>query len=62
MAIFDHTHPKIIESTFNFPELVLACKKSLFYFFIFEIQSKDTFDHVQPKSFQLSFDFVSYTF
>ena len=26
MAIFDHAHPKIIESTFSFPEFVPACK------------------------------------
>ena len=30
MAIFDHTHPKIIESTLYFPEFVPACKKNQF--------------------------------
>ena len=36
----DQSHPKIIEATFNFPELVQACKKiSLFHLFILEIQS-----------------------
>ena len=27
---FDHTHPKIIESIFSFPEFVLACKNSVY--------------------------------
>ena len=30
--IFDHTHSKITEATFGFPELVLACKKKSIYF------------------------------
>ena len=30
MAIFDHAHPKIIESNFSFPEFVTACKKSTY--------------------------------
>ena len=30
MVIFDHTHPKIIESTFSFLELVPAYKKSVY--------------------------------
>ena len=25
---FDHTHPKIIETTFNLPEFAPACKKT----------------------------------
>ena len=29
MAIFDHAHPNIIESTFRFPEFIPACKKSV---------------------------------
>ena len=31
MAVLDHTYPKIIESTFSFPEFVPACKKSLYF-------------------------------
>ena len=41
MPIFSHTHPKIIETAFSFPELAPAFKKktnSLFHLFIFEIQ------------------------
>ena len=30
MAIFDHTHPKIIKSTLSFSEFVPACKKSVY--------------------------------
>ena len=30
MTIFDHAHPKIIESTFSFPEFVSARKKKQF--------------------------------
>ena len=29
MPIFDHTHPKIIQITFSFPEFAPACKKSV---------------------------------
>ena len=29
-AIFDKAHSKMIESTFNFPEFVTACKKSVY--------------------------------
>ena len=35
MAIFDYTHPKIIETTFSFPESVPACKKSVFLICLF---------------------------
>ena len=60
MAIFDHLQPKIIESTFSFPEFVPACKKSVYSICIFryrQFQSSMTrmatpiFDHTHPKKF-----------
>ena len=30
-TIYDHTHPKIFQSTFNFNEFVITCKKSGFF-------------------------------
>ena len=46
-TIFDKVHPKMIESTFSYPEFVTACKKiSLFHLISFEIQSiLETNDH-----------------
>ena len=38
MPIFEQAHPKIIETTFGFPELELPCKKNQFNQFILEIQ------------------------
>ena len=44
MTIFDHAHPKIIESSFGFPEFVPAWKKNHFNpSFIFE--SRDQTEH-----------------
>ena len=33
--IFDHTHPKITEVTFNLPEFVSASKKSVYFVYSF---------------------------
>ena len=47
MAIFDHAHSKIIESTSSFPEFTSAWEKTtLFHLFIF--------DHAHLKNFQSS--------
>ena len=62
MAIFDHAHPKIIESTFNVPEFGPACKKSVYFIcsFLRYIQSilefhdqlaTPIFDQAQLKHF-----------
>ena len=59
MAIFDHTHPKIIESTFSFPEFVPAWKKWLYSIcsFLSPVTrlTKSTFEHALPKKFLISF-------
>ena len=44
MAMFDHTHLKIIESTFNFLEFVPTCKKSV----ISSVHSSDTVSFRDP--------------
>ena len=57
MAIFDHAHPKIIESTFSFPEFVPACKKS-----VCSISSRlatTICDHAHPKIFDQLLIFVN---
>ena len=61
MAIFDHAHPKIIEITFSFPDVVPACKKSVdsicsflrYSQFWSPVTRLDTpnFDHANPKKF-----------
>ena len=60
MAILDHAHPKIIESTFSFSEFITACKKSVCSMCSFlrysQFKSPVTrlvtpiFDHTHPKS------------
>ena len=59
MAIFDHAHPKIIESTFSLPEFVPACKKiflkySQFYSPVTRLAIQ-IFDHAHLKNFQPPF-------
>ena len=39
MPTFDHTHPKITEITFNFPEFVLVCKQPVYSINSFLIQT-----------------------
>ena len=49
--INDHTHPKITEITFSFPEFAPACQKS-FHQFILEIQPiLESCDHTSPNYF-----------
>ena len=67
-SIFDHTHPKIIEINFNFPEFSPACKKiSLFHLLNLEIQSiLESLDQTghshfwpcSPKKFLINFKFM----
>ena len=71
IAIFDHAHPKIIESAFSFPEFVPACKKSIYSICSFLRHSQfyscmtrlpPSFDHSHPKIFWSTFslcEFVS---
>ena len=69
IAIFDHVHPKIIESTFSFPEFVLACSKSVYSICSFlkysQFQSPVTrlvtpiFDHAPPRIFNQFLIFVN---
>ena len=35
MPIFDLTHPKIIETSFNFPEFAPSLKKSVYFIYAF---------------------------
>ena len=56
MAIFDHAHPKIVESTFSFPEFVREERKmTLFHLFIFESRDQST-----PKYFDQLLIFGDY--
>ena len=69
MVIFDHAHPKIIESTSSFPEFVPAYKKSFYSICSFwgysQFQISMTrlatlnFDHAHPKDFRSVFNFVN---
>ena len=47
--IFDHTHPKITEVTFNLPEFVSASKKSVYFVYSFlkygQLESNDKNGH-----------------
>ena len=64
-TIFDHAHPKIIESTFSSPEFPPACKKpfhSIYSFlrycqFLSPVTRLATpiFEHVQHKRFFINF-------
>ena len=66
---FDHVHSKIIESTFSFPEFVLACNKSVYSICSFlkysQFQSLVTrlatpiFDHAHPRIFKQLLIFVN---
>ena len=66
MASFDHAHSKIIESTFSFPEVVTAPKKSVYSLCSFLRYSQfsspvtrlatTTFYHAQPRNFQSPFN------
>ena len=68
MTIFHHAHPKVIESTFNFPETAPACKISLFHLFILQIQSiLESHHHILIMSsfmisFSKKFDSVTHNF
>ena len=67
MVIFDHTHKKITESTFSFPEFFISMQKiSLLHQSIFMIQSiwefcnqasHAHFYHDHPKKFWSTFNF-----
>ena len=62
----DHDHPKIIESTFSFPEFAPECKISVHFIYSFlrysQFQSPATrlampiFNHVHPKIFWSTFN------
>ena len=66
MASFDHAHSKIIESTFSFPEVVTAPKKSVYSLCSFLGYSQfsspvtrlatTTFYHAQSRNFQPPFN------
>ena len=64
MAIFDHAHPKIIESTVSFPEFVPAWKN--WFYSICSFLSPVTrlatpiFDHAHPKNFWSAFNFCDH--
>ena len=64
MVIFDHAHPKIIESTFSFPEFVPAWKKWLYSICLFfsPVTRLVTpiFDHAHPKMFWSAFNFCDH--
>ena len=58
MVIFEHAHPKIIESSLGFVEFLLACKKSVYSISCFlrcnqfwspvTILATPIFDHAPP--------------